>query len=309
MLSYVMPIRAQAPAEDLADYLAWLAQRVDVIVVDGSPRAVFAEHHRRWAAVRHVPVDDDLVTANGKVGGVLTGMRHAAHCKVVVADDDVRYTARNLDEVDAMLDQADVVRPQNYFVPAPWHARWDTARSLIARATGGDWPGTLCVNREVLASTGGYRGDVIFENFELFATMTTASGRFADAPGLFVPRRPPTVRHFWSQRTRQAYDEFARPQRLVIGLALLPIVLVGGPRAAAALGVASIALAEIGRRRHGGRAVFPPTAVLWAPAWVAERSITSWLAVVARARGGVRYGGARLPVAASRCPQTARRGL
>ena len=307
MLTYVLPIRVQEPAGELTAYLAWLAERADVVLVDGSAPAVFAEHHRRWPTVRHVAVDDDLVTPNGKVGGVLTGLRHAMHRKVVVADDDVRYTAATLGAIAVMLDEADVVRPQNYFAPAPWHARWDTARTLIARATGGDWPGTLGVNRDALLAAGGYRGDVIFENFELVRTITMAGGRMADAPELFVERRPPTARHFWTQRSRQAYDEFARPHRLIVGLSLLPCVLVGGPRAAAVLGVASIVLAEFGRRRRNGRAVFPPTAALWAPAWVAERSITSWLALLARARGGVRYGGTRLCFAATRRPPSVRK--
>jgi hypothetical protein len=303
MLSYVLPIRVQEPSEELTGYLAWLAERVDVIVVDGSAPAVFDTHHRRWPFVRHVPVDDDLVTAMGKVGGVLTGLRHAARAKVVVADDDVRHDARTLDAIDALLNEADVVRPQNYFVPLPWHARWDTARMLIARATGGDWPGTLGVHRDALGA-GGYRGDVMFENLELVRTIAAAGGRIVDAPGLFVPRRPPSARHFWNQRTRQAYDEFARPWRLAAGLALLPLMLLGGRRATAALALASVVLAEAGRRRRGGRSVFPASAALWAPAWVAERSITSWLAVIAWARGGIRYGGVRLPIAASRPTRT-----
>ena len=36
--------------------------------------------------------------------------------------------------------------------------------------------------------------------------------------------------------------------------------------------------------------MFGPTAAAWAPLWVAERAITSWLAVLSRiVRGGVRY--------------------
>jgi hypothetical protein len=236
----------------------------------------------------------------GKVGGVLTGLRHARHGKVVIADDDVRHSADTLRAIDALLDTADVVRPQNYFVPTPWHARWDTARTLIARATGGDWPGTLGVAREVVVRAGGYRGDVMFENLELTRTVAAAGGRVVDAPDVFVERRPPTARHFWQQRTRQAYDEFARPHRLVAGLLLLPLVAIGGRRAAVSVTAVSIGLAEIGRRRGRGRTVFPPTASLWAPVWTVERAITSWLALVARARGGIRYGGTRLALAASR---------
>jgi hypothetical protein len=299
MLTYVLPIKAEEVASELTGYLAWLATRAEVIVVDGSDPATFAEHHRRWPTVRHLPVDPDLVTPMGKVGGVLTGLRHASHRKVVIADDDVRYGERELAAVEALLRDADVVRPQNFFTPLPWHARWDTARSLIARATGGDWPGTLGLDRDTVIRAGGYRGDVMFENLELVRTIAAAGGRFVDAPDLFVARRPPTSRQFWSQRIRQAYDELARPVRLAVALLLIPLVLVGGRRVALALAIGSIGLAEAGRRRHRGRTVYPWTSALWAPAWLTERAVTSWLAEGARARGGVRYGGTRLARAAT----------
>ena len=46
----------------------------------------------------------------------------------------------------------DLVRPQNYFEPLPWHARWDTARTLLNRGLGRDYPGTL--GRAPLAPAG-----------------------------------------------------------------------------------------------------------------------------------------------------------
>ena len=103
---------------------------------------------------------------------------------------------------------------------------------------------------------------------------------------------------------RQAYDEIARPLRLTTQLALLPAVAVLA-RFGGAWGVGSaltgvVALAEIGRRRAGGRRVFPATASLLAPAWLAERAICSWLAVAARlALGGVPYRGRVLRHAAT----------
>ncbi len=68
---------------------------------------------------------------------------------------------------------------------------------------------------------------------------------------------------------------------------------------AAAAG-ASIVLAEIGRRRAAGARVFPFRSSLAAPLWLAERSITSWMAVGSRMLfGGVRYAGTVFAKAAS----------
>lgn len=306
-ITYILPIKAYAPQTDgeLTAYLRWLSTLAEVIVVDGSPPPVHARHAAEWSAfVRHVPPAPDLATPMGKVGGVLTGVRLASHERIVIADDDVRYDGPALQRLYDALADAHVVRPQNYFVPMPWHARWDTGRMLLNRLWGGDWPGTLGVRRSILRATGGYDGRAMFENLELVRTVLAAGGTESVPLDLFVARRPSTARHFWSQRVRQAYDELARPLRLSVQLAVLPLAALGVARvgwpvlAAAAAGVAGAA--ELGRRRAGGTAVFPMTASLLAPAWLAERAVCSWLAVGARlALGGVPYRGTILRHAAT----------
>ena len=311
---YVLPLRwsAEADPTELTAYLRRLSGWLDVTVVDGSDPEVFDRHHRLWADVlRHLPVAPQVVR-NGKVAGVLTGLAAARHEAVVIADDDVRWTFAGLREVADRLLEADLVRPQNYFTPRPWHARWDTARSLVNRAFGSDYPGTYAVRRSTFAAMGGYDGDVLFENLELSRTVAAAGGVEQRADGLFVRRVPPTAQQFRGQRVRQAYDSLAQPGRMAAELALLPgtVVLARAalsrdPRRRVAgrtglvLGVAGgIALAERGRRRAGGRAVFPATAALWTPAWLAERSVCAWLALGRRLGGGVPYAGQRLTVAA-----------
>ncbi|MFN8028648.1 MAG: glycosyltransferase [Acidimicrobiia bacterium] len=301
-ISYVLPLRAGAPRPELVPYLEWLVDHVDdVLVVDGSVPPVFAAHAAMFpAGLRHLAVDEPRVTPMGKVGGVLTGVAHARHDAVVIADDDVRHDDRSLRTVVGHLGEADVVRPQNYFTELPWHAWWDTGRTLLNRVTGGDWPGTLAVRRTALERTGGYAGDVLFENLELVRTLRAAGGREYVAFGCFVARTPPTSRHFAGQRVRQAADELARPARLLAELALLPAMVVGGRRALLVTIAASMIVAEAGRRRAGGRDVFPWATTLAAPCWLLERAVTVWLAVGARAReGGVRYGDTLLPHAAT----------
>lgn len=304
--SYVLPLRwaTDGDFDGLTAYLQVLATRMEVIVVDGSPAARFAAHHRAWAAFSfHMPPDPRFGFLNGKVNGVLTGISQATREAVVVADDDVRYRWDELEEVVAALGEADVVRPQNYFYPLPWHARWDTARILLNRATGGDFPGTLGVRRSILLSLGGYDGDVLFENLELMRTVEAAGGTVRHLPGCMVRRLPPTTSHFVHQRVRQAYDEWARPARMAVGLGLLPSVAwLAAHRRLAPLVVGTagtVAVAEAGRRRDGARARFPATSSLLAPAWVAERAVCSWLALARRVTGGCPYAGQRFLRAAT----------
>jgi hypothetical protein len=300
-LSYVMPLCSSTPRTDLAPYLRALADLVDVVVVDGSEPEIVATHRSAWPdRVRHVDLPADRRTPMGKVGGVLHGLELAVHDKVVIADDDVTWTGPQLAAVTRLLEHAEIVRPQNHFDPLPWHARWDTGRILVNRVVGGDWPGTLAVRRDVVLDAGGYAGDVMFENLELVRTVRRAGGREHVALDLLVRRSPPPVRQFLDQRVRQAYDELARPLRLAAELSLLPTWVLGGRRTRTALLTAVLAVAEAGRRRGGGRAAFPPTAALWAPAWLAERAVTAWLAVGSRlVLGGIPYRGAVLRRAAS----------
>jgi hypothetical protein len=307
VISYVLPIRAASPVPDeVVEYVRSLPAYVEAIVVDGSCGPLFRDLHARCGPdVRHVAVDADLQDcANGKVAGVITGARLASHDKIVIADDDVRYDEPSLVAMSRALDCADAVRPQNYFDPLPWHACLDTARTLVNRVTGGDWPGTLGVRRSILMRTGGYDGNVLFENLELVRTITAAGGREHRALELYVRRLPPETAHFWSQRVRQAYDEFARPLRLAASLAVLPVAARlyrwRGGMALSGAAVAVIVAAELGRGKAGGRRVFPIAASLVAPVWILERGLCAWLAVGARLLfGGVPYRGRILRKAAN----------
>lgn len=165
-----------------------------------------------------------------------------------------------------------------------------------------DYPGTHGLRRSAFLAVGGYDGDALFENLELARTFQAAGLTIRDLRGTYVPREPPTTAHFWSQRTRQAYDGFAQPARLVTELALLPTIVwaaARSPRSLVVLGLALVGAAELGRRRAGGRAAYGRTAALWALPWALERAVCVWLAVVERARGGARYRGTRLVRAAS----------
>ena len=315
-VTYVLPLRREQPDEaataDLSAYLRDLARHVEVVVADGSPGPVRALHAAAWGgSARTVEVGPPPSGCNGKVVGVLTALAATTAPRVVVADDDVRWDAATLDRALAALDDADAVVPQNVFDPLPWHARWDTARSLVNRALGHDWGGTVVLRRDALGPDG-YDARVLFENLELERTLRAHARTVVYRPDLLVARRPPTTRKFVEQRVRQAYDSFAQPARLTAELALAPLLgacVVGtvrgrGTARAAWLGAltavlaSAVVLAEAGRRRAGGTAAWPASSALWAPAWLVERTVCVWVAVAWRARGGVPYAGTRIRRAA-----------
>lgn len=310
-VEYVLPLRwtDDGGLDELSDYLEALATWVDVTVVDGSPREVFDRHAERWSAiVRHVR-PEPLEARNGKVVGVLTGLRLARHEHVVIADDDVRYAHESLEAVIDRLGDAHAVHPQNVYDEWPWQARWDFARSLVNRSFWRDLGGTTALRRSTLLDAGGYDGDVLFENLELLRTIEAAGGKIDLASDVLVTRRPPTVRHFAGQRVRQAYDDLAEPGRLAAELTILPLAALGLRRpwvlALGALGVVGLAALGRSRARLAGRV--PVDVPLWAPVWLAERGVCVWLALGYRVTGGVPYSGSRLARAGSSRKELARR--
>src|SRR2546423_5590227 len=103
--TYLMPIRRSAFDNDeaaaLALYLAQVSSAAsEIIVVDGSPAEVFDRHHELWSEFcHHLPVDGEFGFLNDKVNGVHTGVRRATSDKVILADDDIRYTPAQVNEI------------------------------------------------------------------------------------------------------------------------------------------------------------------------------------------------------------------
>jgi hypothetical protein len=304
--TYLLPIRRVRahPVEigQLRAYFTRLAEAgCEVLVVDGSPPAVFAAHDRAWAAVcRHLTVDPRYRYLNGKVNGIHTGVDAAGCERIIVADDDIRYAPGDIARTCGLLDSHDLVRPQNYLSPLPWWARMEAARMLVNRGTlrAGDYPGTCAFRRSTFRRLGHYDGDVLFDNEEIVRHFAAAGARIAYARDFFILKRPPTLAKWREQRARQAYEDFGMRAKTALFAALVPVGIgtgvAGGRRAAMAYGAliaaGSIALARRGRG-DGAARVVPPGIPLWAPVWVLERCLSTYWAVYWKLRrGGYPFG-------------------
>ena len=268
---------------------------------------------------RHEPVNPAFKFLNGKVNGIQTGVRLAANEKVILADDDIRYTSFDIDQLTKLLDEFELIRPQNYFAlrkvalaSGRWSAivheqdgtftgRMEAARMLINRATlrAADYPGTCAFRRDTFLRAADYDGDVLFDNEELIRHLVRNGARICFANDLFVEKRPPSFRKWLEQRPRQAYEDFGLRIKTLL-FALIPILLIAvgllsGIRAAllCLLGifVASFSIALIGWSRGAARKFFPAHICFFAPLWVLERSLsTYWAFYWFLRRGGYPFG-------------------
>jgi hypothetical protein len=312
-LTYLLPIRRSTfnPTEiaEIRDYVETLRPAVgEILIVDGSPREVFQAHASVWGPVaRHVRADNRYGYLNGKVNGIHTGLAVSEYDKTVVADDDIRFTPGDIARMDEALDRWEVVRPQNYlgFAPAaphqlPWWALLEAGRMLMNRGwlKTGDYPGTCGFRKSTFRRVGPYDGDVLFDNEEIIRHFASSGASVFYATDFFILKRPPTLKKWWEQRPRQAYEDFVMRFKTALSLVLIPSLIlslaIGHPAVFAAILLTMAALSWIiAARGRRGRAAdfFSRSAVLAAPVWVLERAASVWVAVYWRLlHGGYPFG-------------------
>jgi hypothetical protein len=251
---------------------------------------VFEQHATAWRALcRHEPVDRSFGYLNDKVNGIHTGVELAATAKIVLADDDIRYTRAEIERVCELLDDFEVVRPQNFLSPLPWWGRMEAARMLINRATlrTADYPGTCAFRRAAMLQVGHYDGDVLFDNEEIIRHFARAGATVNYATNLFVRKRPPCFRKWIEQRPRQAYEDFGLRMKTAFFFSLPPLGALAGYLFGGrgflffllALCAGAIGLATAGRLRGIAARYFPGSICIFAPLWIIERTVSTYWAL------------------------------
>lgn len=301
--SFIVPIRRvqvdSLEIKRLSNYFRTLDEAgCEVLIVDGSPRSVFEEHAKSWQTVsKHVAPDPKYTYLNGKVNGVHTGIDLASCERIILADDDIRYTAAAVNRMCELLDSFELVRPQNFIAPSPWWARLENARILINRGVlrAGDYPGTCGFRRSAILRVGPYDGDVLFDNEELVRHFAVNGGNIKYALDFFILKRPPTLTKWLEQRPRQAYEDFVMRAKTAAFLAVIPVTLglsfLTTARSVifflAVLSLLSVLLSGRGLMRDAAYRYFPVRSPFYAPLWILERSLSVYWALYWR----VRYGG------------------
>ncbi len=307
LCTYLLPFRRTifrgGEVAELSRYFETLALAgCEVLVVDGSSPAIFAQHAQVFGrGCRHVRVDRRFGYLNDKVNGIHTGIELASLEKIVLADDDIRYTAGDLKEMALLLDANEMVRPQNFLRPLPWWGKMEAARMLINRALlrAADYPGTCAFRRQTMLAVGHYDGDVLFDNEEIIRHFVQQRCAISYANDFFVQKRPPAFRKWMEQRPRQAYEDFEMRLKTAFFFSLAPLAAFAGRclsgRAIAVLAstisLAAMAVAWHGRRRGGARRFFPAQCCFFAPLWLLERALSTYGALYWYLRhGGYPFG-------------------
>lgn len=286
--TYVVALPPETRGFDLrpfSEYLSTLGVAgCEVIVLDSTE--AFEEHCRvfRWVA-RHVAVPEPI--------DVVRTAADLASCeKIIIAGENVRYNIADLTEICALLDAHEVVEAQDYLEPMPWWGGIDAGRMLVHRGIDPhpDRGATFGFRR---ALPRGLRGFDATGSTDPVRVLALHGAEVVSARELFVRRCPPRLGEWLRERPREADLDFDVPAKSAFFLALIPmailLTLMGGGRLAigytSAVAFASVVLAV--RGRIGAGAFFPLRALLFAPLWVLERSVSVYWALLQRMRGTV----------------------
>jgi glycosyltransferase involved in cell wall biosynthesis len=296
----IVPIRrvrfSSVEARKFGNYFkSLLMAGCEVLVVDGSPQEVFDEHDKQWgSSTRHLKPHSKFKYLNGKVNGIHTGVELANSEYIIVADDDIRYTGRNIQRMCELLSEYEVVRPQNFISPAPLWARLENARILINRGVlrAGDYPGTCGFRRSTMLRVGPYDGDVLFDNEEMIRHFAVQGASIKYAVDFFILKRPPTFKKWLEQRPRQAYEDFGMWTKTLAFILVLPVLLTllslrelrTATIFAGLVSLLAMALCTKGLLRTGAFRVFDNRTPFYAPFWILERSISVYAALYWRIR-------------------------
>ncbi len=296
--SYVIAIeRTEGTANDLLPLAQYLSQvgvfGCDVIIVDGSPRAQFDENRcvLRWVG-RHIAARRGHRHPSG-IDPVAAAIECAAHEKVIVADHTVRYSEGCIEQLCKLLDQHEVVVPQNYLDPLSWWGAIEAGRILVHRGIepSGDG-GTFGFRRSAIRALRSIDSHLDTAEEPLLRLENQGAELYA-AGDVFVRREPPTLHDWLRDLPREAGAELAMPARGAFFFALIPMCLLlamtGGIGIAGSftIGIALCALALALRGRAGAGDFFPLRACLCAPLWVLERSFCVYWALLRKLRPGV----------------------
>lgn len=264
--SYVVVLNRTDDLRELARYLSTVGLDCEVVILDPSPRFLFATNARtlRWVG-RHVHMPggpSDLTRAASAV---------ATYEKVIVAADDIRYTPDAIARMCALLELHDVVEPQDYLDPLPWWSGLDAGRILIHRGI------------EPQPDHGA--------TFAFRRTPRRAQTETYPATDLFVRRASSAFSEWLALRPKLAGDDFALPVKTAFFLSILPLLILFAVAGsvqlatgyAGAIAFTSMALAV--RGRLGAAQFFPLRACLLAPLWVFERSVSVYWALFRKLSG------------------------
>lgn len=280
---------------------------VEIVIADESRDEIFQtvkswfENERR---VTHFgPRDECRDGKNDKLNGIYDALNHTRFQRTLLVDDHYRPTVENLLQVNQMFSRYDCFKCMVEFDRPTLAALIDLNGIFIINLLHPlrQFCGHLCFDSRLFETSGFPSRDALFDELamELHLRKHTKNVYYAGDIFLKAIHNADWAR-FFEQRVRYAYENMAFPLRFTFFLLVMPLLFVIGIwevgyalAISLALTLLTVVASFIGQVKYG-RGRFPALTFLLAPLWFWPYPLTTWLAVLLRLTGGVRFGGRKI---------------
>lgn len=280
---------------------------LEIVIADESPHDVFQSIDDWFGddprVIHFCPKHESRHGKNDKMNGIYDALNHVKYERVILIDDHYRLSADNIFQLIPLLSQYDCFKCMITFPDKRLTALIDLCGMFIINLTHPlhQFHGHLCFNARTLKEIGFPSRDGLFDELALEMHFHLHARKVHFEKNIFLKTvQDSTYKRFLEQRVRYAYENFAFPFRFACYLSILPILLlismVSVGYAFAVIGcltLGNLALALWGQIEYGQQK-FPAWTFLLAPLWFWFYPFTTWIAVLLRFSGGIKFGGRKI---------------
>lgn len=313
-LSVIIPIKLAFGIDvlDFVNYIKKLSKqmssyRYEIIISDESGYEVFDYINKELEScskIKHiVPKDEYRTGENDKLNGIYAALEYCTYDKILLVDDHYRVSKDTIEKIVPLYKTYDCFKMMPKFNAFPFSALIDLCGMFVVNMVDyrKQYCGHLCFKKKHIIKYGFPSRDSLFDELaieEHLRKNKCSIGYIKDITLEAVQNI--TVKRFWEQRVRYAYENMAIPIRFVMFLMILPLLFVLqiiNPLFSAlfALSISTIVLliAFIGQIIYGQNNV-PRFSFLLSPIWFWFYPFTSWIALAKYMLGGVMFGGRKI---------------
>lgn len=313
-LSIIIPVKLEYGRDvvEFVKYIHLLSDQMahyeyEIIISNESNNEVFEyvnNEMKNHSKVKHILPNPTYRTgANDKLNGIYAALDYCTYEKILLVDDHYRVSKSTIEKLIPLYETYDCFKMMPKFDKFPLSALLDLCGMYIINLLDSkkQYCGHLCFKKTHIMKFGFPNRDSLFDELaiEMHLKENKCCTGYIKNVSLEAVQNI-SIKKFWEQRVRYAYENMALPIRFTMFLSILPIlILLLAINQLLALcfviflTTAVILLAYIGQIIYGKKNV-PRFSFLLSPMWFWFYPFTSWIAIVKYFSGGVMFGGRKI---------------
>lgn len=282
-------------------------QNYEILIVDDNPKDIYDEIHRWFVntKIKHFrPARKYFTGANNKLNSIEAGINESKGEYILLIDDDCRPEVDFVSNFIKRLrkDKPDCFRCIIHFKHYGLLELMDISSILFINivCTHKQFWGNIGFRKSTLETVGYPNKNVLFDELAFYLKFHKTKKKIKYYSDISITMEPGnTLKTYFEQRLRYAYENIAYPLRFLVSLTILPIVLLllsykNSWSWIFVLGVFASILGAgfLGQLLYGKH--MPKFTFLYTPLWFLPYPLFSWLSIMAYFTGGIGFGGSKI---------------